>query len=313
MKNKTCLSCITHYSCLHSILSPKKLVAAAKELGYTSLGVAELDNMSSCVEFYLECKKANIKPILGIRHQDYVYIAKNKNGYRELLNLCYDINSDEVVVSDEWRTGNIFIIPADNGAVHLPMPRFLKGQKLLFDIVVATREHTKTDNIKDLLSTYDNDWFGNYQISEAETIADQIEEYDITEKPILPLYEGQEDNSALFRNLCEQQLKEEFPDSAEYRSRLEMELEVLQSAKLENYFLVIKDIMDWARTQGYFLGAARGSAGGCLVSYLLGITQVDPIKYGLIFERFFNPGRSISTNISFNELKYEHFLSMSVE
>ena len=58
-----------------------------------------------------------------------------------------------------------------------------------------------------------------------------------------------------------------------------------------DYFLLTRDIANFAKSNGVLLGLARGSAGGCLVSYLLDITEIDPLEYGLIFERFLNKGR----------------------
>src|SRR5574341_2044343 len=58
-----------------------------------------------------------------------------------------------------------------------------------------------------------------------------------------------------------------------------------------SYFLIVKDFIDYAKTQDIPVGPGRGSAAGSLVSYALGITNIDPIKYGLIFERFLNPER----------------------
>ncbi|MDI3481216.1 MAG: polymerase subunit alpha [Tepidanaerobacteraceae bacterium] len=75
------------------------------------------------------------------------------------------------------------------------------------------------------------------------------------------------------------------------QQRLEYELSVIKNTGYAGYFLIVKDIVDFAEKSGILLGPGRGSAAGSLVSYCLGITDVDPIKYGLIFERFLNPER----------------------
>lgn len=75
------------------------------------------------------------------------------------------------------------------------------------------------------------------------------------------------------------------------RRRLEYELSVIRQTGYAGYFLIVKDIVDFARKSGISVGPGRGSAAGSLVSYCLGITDVDPLKYGLIFERFLNPER----------------------
>jgi len=77
-----------------------------------------------------------------------------------------------------------------------------------------------------------------------------------------------------------------------YAERLKMELGALKRLRFENYFLVVRDLYGFARAQGIMCGPGRGSAGGSLVAFLLGITSVDPIEYGLLFERFINPDRA---------------------
>lgn len=76
-----------------------------------------------------------------------------------------------------------------------------------------------------------------------------------------------------------------------YRERLEKELEVILDAKLVDFFLIEWDIMRFSKEEGIPTGPGRGSVGGSLVAYLLGITDIDPIRYDLIFERFYNKGR----------------------
>jgi len=73
--------------------------------------------------------------------------------------------------------------------------------------------------------------------------------------------------------------------------RIEYELETIKKMGYEGYFLIVKDLIDYAKKMGIPVGPGRGSAAGSIISYLLGITQVDPIKYGLLFERFLNPER----------------------
>ena len=79
------------------------------------------------------------------------------------------------------------------------------------------------------------------------------------------------------------------PDA--YKARLEQELEIIRATQFAGYFLIVADIIDWAKKEGIPVGPGRGSGAGSLVAYSLGITALDPIKYGLIFERFLNPER----------------------
>ncbi len=101
-----------------------------------------------------------------------------------------------------------------------------------------------------------------------------------------------EDMGTYLRHLCEAALKVKYPQiTDEIRSRLDFELDVIHRMGFDGYFLVVKDLIDNARKQDVPVGPGRGSAAGSIVSYLLDITLVDPLRYGLLFERFLNPDR----------------------
>ncbi len=80
-------------------------------------------------------------------------------------------------------------------------------------------------------------------------------------------------------------------DPEQYRQRLDLELEVITSMGFPGYFLIVADFIRWAKQQGIPVGPGRGSGGGSLVAYVLGITDLDPIDHDLLFERFLNPER----------------------
>ncbi|WP_231563541.1 DNA polymerase III subunit alpha [Anoxybacillus sp. KU2-6(11)] len=91
---------------------------------------------------------------------------------------------------------------------------------------------------------------------------------------------------------CWEQLTKRFPDRPEaYVARLQYELQIIQQMNFSDYFLIVADFVRFARERGILTGPGRGSAAGSLVAYILGITQVDPLQYGLLFERFLNPAR----------------------
>lgn len=81
----------------------------------------------------------------------------------------------------------------------------------------------------------------------------------------------------------------------EYLERVKREVQVIKNAGFINYFLVEYDLFNWCRTNKIYTGVARGSAGGSLIAYLLNITRIDPLKYDLLFERFYNEGRNTGT------------------
>ncbi|KKT88813.1 MAG: polymerase III, alpha subunit protein [Parcubacteria group bacterium GW2011_GWB1_45_10] len=110
--------------------------------------------------------------------------------------------------------------------------------------------------------------------------------------PIFPLPEGETSESFL-RKLVYEGLAKRYPEiSQEIKDRTEYELEVIIGKGYADYFLIVQDFVNWSRSQGIVVGPGRGSAAGCVVSYAVGITDIDPIKYNLIFERFLNSERN---------------------
>ncbi len=102
----------------------------------------------------------------------------------------------------------------------------------------------------------------------------------------------EEGANAYLRDLAYAGAAERYGDvSAEVRARLDYELGVIADMGFSDYFLVVWDLIRHAREQGIRVGPGRGSAAGCCVAYCLRIVDLDPMRYGLIFERFLNPGR----------------------
>src|SRR6202049_991126 len=101
------------------------------------------------------------------------------------------------------------------------------------------------------------------------------------------------DPDTYLRELCEAGVHERYGDdvAAEVRERLQMELDVIRETRFSAYFLIVWDLIRAARCDGVRVGPGRGSAAGSLVSYVLHITDIEPLRYGLIFERFLNRER----------------------
>ncbi len=137
------------------------------------------------------------------------------------------------------------------------------------------------------------------ELENSVDIANSIESYDINNPPQLRKYEwreiGLESLSSFdyLKFLCERGMAELCPPgrNTEYKERYEYELKVINDFNLSDYFLIVADILDFVKRNGWLRGAARGSAAGSLVSYLVGITVVDPIEHRLYFERFLNAAR----------------------
>lgn len=109
--------------------------------------------------------------------------------------------------------------------------------------------------------------------------------------PVFPVPEGINQDDLLI-NLCRKGLYSRYPSlTREIKERLDKELNIIRKMGLVSYFLIVADLVSFARKQGIAVGPGRGSGGSSLVAYVLHITDIDPIKYNLFFERFLNPER----------------------
>lgn len=160
-------------------------------------------------------------------------------------------------------------------------------------------------SIEDMMAFNDEE-----ELVNAVEIASRCESYDIRHAPILPTYpcpDGMHPDkylSLLCKRGWDSKVYSRVPEErwAEYTERVRYELNIIKGAGLASYFLIVQDYCNWARRRGMIVGPGRGSGAGCLVSYLIGITLVDPIKYDLRFERFYNAGRNAPGHISLPDI-----------
>lgn len=131
-------------------------------------------------------------------------------------------------------------------------------------------------------------------LDNTQQIADRCNvsiEFGNTKLPHFEVPEGY-DSWTYLNKLCDDGFAANYPeDDGTVRSRLDYELAVIQKMGYVDYFLIVWDYINWARKNGIPVGPGRGSAAGSVVSYCTGITQLDPIRYNLLFERFLNPER----------------------
>lgn len=363
----------TEYSLLESPSKIEDLVSKAKEYGYNALGITDLNNMSGVIKFYKECKKNNIKPIIGLNanvtssfYNSLLMFAKNEQGYRNLLSIASYCKIEKSGVNLEYLKkhsfGIIAIIPSDeNEIVKLLKEKSLEKAKNLvneykdaFDdlylgIDLQTEEmkinideyinFAKYVNIPPVainktvyINKEDFDVYqtlrcidlslNNYPYTEKETAMSLLNMKEITylfsEYPLLientikianqcnveiefgkyklPSFLSEiQDTKQYLIDLCKyglnKRLKGKQVDVEKYKQRLLHELNIIVKMGFIDYFLVVYDFIKYSKKSGILVGPGRGSAPGSLVAYVLGITDIDPIKYDLLFERFLNPER----------------------
>lgn len=152
-----------------------------------------------------------------------------------------------------------------------------------------------------------------YDIKILEDIYNRCEHYNILNKPMLPKFPcpNNQSEEEYLKQLCREgwkQLliknKKVYTEEAKknYADRFNEEFNVIKNANLFGYFLIVRDIIQYSENNGWLCGPGRGSAAGCLISYLIKITKIDPVEFDLLFSRFYNAGRNTSDNISLPDI-----------
>lgn len=167
-----------------------------------------------------------------------------------------------------------------------------------------------SDNFHLLSQEEMNEIHTEEEIDNTNFVANLCEEYNILSKPNLPPFNcpNSYNQDEYLRQLCRDGWRDKInnnipkEDQQLYIDRIKYELDVLQGAGLSSYFLIVQDIVQYVRKNNWLPGPGRGSAAGCLVSYLIGITSIDPLKYNLMFDRFYNAGRNSKDHISMPDI-----------
>ena len=383
----------TQFSLLDGACRLGNLVARAKELGMTSLAITDHGNMYGAVDFYRECKKEGIKPIIGcevyvaprtrfdkdkVQDKQYnhlILLVKNKTGYQNLIkmvSLAYtegfyfkpridrdllEKHSEGLIClsaclageipqlllqrdyegakrealwySSVFGEGNYFLELQNHGIDEQKI--VLDGLKRIHDEtglpLVATNdvhyvEKEDADIQQVLICIATNKTLGEdtglefhsknfYLKSETEMreiFSDVPEAIDNTQliaekcnfdfefgNTKLPYFEtpDNQDHFEYFRKLCYKGLYKRYGRDVpqDYINRLEYELETVNTMGYTDYYLIVQDFVRFAKSKGIPVGPGRGSGAGSLAAYCIGITNLDPMKYDLIFERFLNPER----------------------
>lgn len=314
------LKITTEYSLLKSLIKLPDLISFLNENNIKECAICD-ENLNGFMDFYLKCKENNIKPIIGL---DTVYesmhiyaYAKNYFGYQQLLKIDYLKNNmilsylgnPNLLVIIPFKSIDIYeklkykdnvyigfcndieknnallisdkIVYVDNvRCLYKKNISYLKYLKMLNDnFVYNDNAYYKTSSLENIQTTYEFSKQINLEIP--------------FDKKYIPKFNNSDNNYEYLKKLCILGLNKRFNGkvSNKYKERILYELDVINKMGFVDYFLIVYDYVLYAKKNDIFVGPGRGSAAGSLVSYSLGITNIDPIKYDLLFERFLNINR----------------------
>jgi len=244
--------------------------------------------------------------------------AKNKKGWFDLIKIVSDPDNNihdetNLIRISESSIDPIYYVNKEDAKLHRIM--LASGMKTTLPKIQNKMLNSEEDFDNRHFFESDNYFVrtGNLEDTVLQEVYDQCEDYDILSKPVLPTFptpNGQSEKEYLkelcrdgWRNILAKQGKvSNQEDKDKYHHRFLREFEVIDEAELFGYFLIVQDIINFVTNNGWIAGPGRGSAAGCLISYMLGITKIDPIQYDLLFERFYNSGRNTGDHISLPDI-----------
>ena len=364
----------SEYSMLQSTCSIEKLVSYAKEYGYKSLAVTDEGVMHGTIKFYNACKKAGIKPVIGLKVpynlngviSNILLYAMDISGYRNLMRISsrYKTSNSPIDLEDlrKCSLGVLAVTPGNDSIIynylrsnnqikikeHLSLLNSVFnnlyvgislstindrnnldnyyqnlnsiGAKMVaiqpvyyltpddLDAYIVLRSISNNGNLVNITESEANSYlylsseieylFNKYPelINNSKVISDKCDVEIEFGKFQLPKYSDEIDADKYLYELSILGLKKRLKQLPNvntniYIERLKKEYETIAKMGFADYFLIVWDYVKYAKKNNIYVGPGRGSAGASLIAYCLGITDVDPIKYNLLFERFLNEER----------------------
>lgn len=310
----------TDNTLLTSMIKIKDLIKCAKENNIQALALTD-NNLYGAISFYKQCKSENIKPIIGLEvniGEKLVLYAKNYNGYVNLMHIFSIMTKRDLNINDliKYNSDLLCILPYESKKKYSEIKNIYKH------LFIGYKTEEEKEKIKIPNKVYMNDILclkkeDEKYLKYLHTIKNDNEE--VKNVSLLPLKNTNEETNHLICSLCSIELKfhqDLLPIYAsnskdilkqkciegmkkifgmkvnkKYKDRLKYELSIIEKMGFCDYFLIVSDYINYAKNNDILVGPGRGSAAGSLVSYVLGITTIDPLKYDLLFERFLNPER----------------------
>ncbi len=320
----------SNYSLLTSSLSIDKIIEFSLKNNLKSIMLADINNVFGLYKFYKKCIKNNIKPILGIEYNDgfqnIILIAKNYMGLKYIIEVSSNLNNSDHIETEDYfkiilkKTNNVAIyiikkigkdeiniykerfkevyfndsIYSNDQTLSLKLNNYIDNKKIL-KILISIK-----DNLKHKLEYYNTD------LNEEKRIIQDNSQNNLnllinkcnvmwTKKTVKEVFETSEDIENSLYRLAMSGLKIRFKRKEVpvlYLKRFEKEFAVFKELNFCKYLLIVYDYVKYSFENGILVGPGRGSAAGSLICYSLFITEIDPVKNNLIFERFLNKYRT---------------------
>lgn len=315
----------SYYTLLGSYLSVEEIINYAIKNKQKFVSIIDKNNLFCSYQFYKLAKKNNLIPIIGIdidfNGMKYILIAKNFLGLKNINKISSNLENSNF---DFNKYLNDVILISDDENI-IAKYKFKKSEIALSEVLYENEEDWKKlkilscikNNIlfndenndeqfknKFYINNEDiNNKFSHIQLENLDKLLNLIEDIDYKIEKKINLVEFCNESNKDIKNKALENLNKILDNindsklSNIYLERLKSELDVIEKMSFSNYFLIVQDYIIWAKQNDIYVGPGRGSVGGSLVAYCLGITEVDPIKYDLIFERFLNIDRKTMPDI----------------
>lgn len=337
------LKVTTDYTLLKSLIKVPNLISFLSEKNIDTCGICD-ENLYGVLEFYYACKKNNIKPIVGldVKIDDlnvYLY-AMNFDGYKNLLKIHTLKEKNELILDDlsVYKDSILCIVPFKSKELFDKLKFFnnlyisynnslerLNALTITSNVLyINDLKALKKDDVlffayldklrKEEVGMYEQNYYfaPDIDLGKIDEVVSLLNLELKFNKKYIPKYKADIDSSEFLHNLCfkglTKRLNGKVPDI--YLKRLNYELKIINEMGFVDYFLIVYDYVLYAKRHDILVGPGRGSAAGSLVSYSIGITEIDPLKYNLLFERFLNPERVTMPDIDvdFDALKREEII-----
>lgn len=253
--------------------------------------LAREEDFEQCIKYVNEYK--SIFPYFYLEMQSHSHSDQVEYN-RKILKLSYETNTPYIITCDSHAATKDDL---KYQAKHVQIAHDNETSSEIYEGCYIQSDE-EIHQIMDSQIGYDAVELGLVRTDEVADLIDDVKmPFQPPQLPTFPLPDGFNDNYSYLKYLVNKGYSERGIDTfdektqSDYKKRIEYELNIIHTMGFDGYFLIVWDFINYAKDNGIAVGPGRGSAAGSMICYLLKISELDPIKYGLIFERFLNPER----------------------